>query len=682
MKLVYLIIYTLLITGNSFGQAATQFDTLTNESLAEKFELYNKTHSSAILFLHTDKTLYTNNEPIWFRAYLISKMNDSFPDHNVLSIALVSENSRKVVLQAKYLFESGNGSGNLLLPDTIESGHYLLLAYTNKVDEHTKPVAVFTQSIVIKNIQQYSNTKNAKSPDTALHSNALNSSKRISPISTDLDIQPETTNNNIFIKLDEAVINDTIRFAISCTQNRKLKILIHNYRQGYAFFNVDVHPKEQFITVALEHMPKGIAAICILDTLGNLLTERLFFAHYDHKINVMVNTGKQQYQPKEKITVNIKLTDESGLPVQGLVSVACVQSNRIQSNLKQDIESTIYLKDDLGLLPGLNGNSGTASKIYIENLLLAKGWGKHKWSDLMNTNSIKTFGEDHSLTFTGSVTKLDQPLKKPVSLTIVNDSAVKLISTNDMGLFTIQHEDLETRNNKKIWMILNQKNTEGYTININDPYTVMNDKIATELKFEPLDNLTNQQLDSVQIISNFKNSKTLTNIVIKAKHNYNPFVIQRDVHGFNTNACGDYACAMYDDLNCTLSFHDLNNTIVPIKGKMYYKLVFDDHGRLIWRFPEEYRGCSLEEYNKTSISYLPSINTPTHFIGADYDLPDSPPEQYLSTVYWNPAIAVNNGLATFSFTASDLQGKFDLIVQGISLNDVLYGESSFFVKKL
>jgi hypothetical protein len=123
--------------------------------LEERFQYFSKKHSAATLFLHIDKSVYTNNEKIWFGAYLIDTTQNQV-SHKLLSMFLVGEHNRKVELDAKFKIEKGVSSGSIRLPDTIPPGSYQLLSYTNVLDNRGSPVAQFSAPIEIKSITQQS----------------------------------------------------------------------------------------------------------------------------------------------------------------------------------------------------------------------------------------------------------------------------------------------------------------------------------------------------------------------------------------------------------------------------------------------------------------------------------------------------------------------------------------------
>ncbi|MEO5682342.1 MAG: hypothetical protein ABIQ88_06850 [Chitinophagaceae bacterium] len=116
----------------------------------QKINQYNVAHPKQVLFIQTDKTLYTNNETVWFAAYLLQDIKDNLLKADILTVAVVEESSRKTAIQKKYLLENGLCPGSLLLPDSIMPGNYELLAFTNLVNKAGAPLAVFRQPMTIK----------------------------------------------------------------------------------------------------------------------------------------------------------------------------------------------------------------------------------------------------------------------------------------------------------------------------------------------------------------------------------------------------------------------------------------------------------------------------------------------------------------------------------------------------
>jgi hypothetical protein len=97
-----------------FNTAQSQ-SKLSDEAFLEKLVLYRNNDPSGLLFVHTDKTLYTNNEDLWFSAYLLKNGASSLENHQILSLALIRESDRSVYLQEKYIMVAGLAFGSLAL---------------------------------------------------------------------------------------------------------------------------------------------------------------------------------------------------------------------------------------------------------------------------------------------------------------------------------------------------------------------------------------------------------------------------------------------------------------------------------------------------------------------------------------------------------------------------------------
>lgn len=127
---------------------------------------YRKVNKNSFLYLHHDKSTYTNNEKIWFSAYLFKTPN-LLNEHKILNVSLIDESTKGVVLSEKFFITDGLSSGFLLLPDSIAPGKYHLLANTNVLDHSRQPLAVFSSSIKVLNISQQTFTSSFTLIDSA-----------------------------------------------------------------------------------------------------------------------------------------------------------------------------------------------------------------------------------------------------------------------------------------------------------------------------------------------------------------------------------------------------------------------------------------------------------------------------------------------------------------------------------
>lgn len=139
-----IIILLSFITGTARAQ---HHELAVLDALDSSFMQYAAGRQTPDLFLHIDKTVYVRQENIWFTAYVMSQ--DSIPPQHTLYTLLVEEATRKIVLSERFVLEAGLGGGTLFLPDSLPTGEYRLLAYTNSYLNHPQQ-SVFQQPISIR----------------------------------------------------------------------------------------------------------------------------------------------------------------------------------------------------------------------------------------------------------------------------------------------------------------------------------------------------------------------------------------------------------------------------------------------------------------------------------------------------------------------------------------------------
>ncbi len=134
------------------------------DSLPGKINLYGIKNQSPLLFIHFDKTIYSNNENVWFTAYLF---NADYSKYKTLSLALIKDDSRAILMEDRFVISNGLSFGNTFVPDTVGPGNYTFIATTNRL-VNGKPDVVFTQPVTIKTGDQQSYTASLNPIDTSV----------------------------------------------------------------------------------------------------------------------------------------------------------------------------------------------------------------------------------------------------------------------------------------------------------------------------------------------------------------------------------------------------------------------------------------------------------------------------------------------------------------------------------
>ncbi|MFD0942103.1 RNA-binding protein [Pedobacter boryungensis] len=763
---------------------------------------YALAKSTSNLFVHFDKNVYSNNETSYFTGYLIQQAKTATIKHRVMSVALIRDVDSTLAFEDKFLMDKGLCFGSLKLPDSIPTGNYRFLAYTDKLINGI-PEAIFVQNITIKsNIDapfkasiKLAEMPNAESKSYKVLVSATTKDDRFLPkplqvsykygnvrknILTDasgqslitLVPQANTVDPNIYVKLkaekdssfinlalpriknkaivkfypeggnmvnglrssigwevkdqqqmpvvlkaflyknqkvidtietssygigkfhitpeigadytiklihsglvdtlyhlpksfetgltltmQNAIAKDTVRINLKNIGFKKFTILVHNFRTCFLTTPFVMDGENINIKVPLTNVPKGLTTITILDSTNRPLAERMFFAHYDDPEKISVITDQQTYKQREKVNLKLNLKVDKN----ALVSIACVQNNRLEVKKMTDIESYTYLNNELNSLP-INTKGNSYKDInYLEQILLIKGWRRYTWQGLQSINSTDTTAIVDSLKMSGQAKRLKKEITDSLVVGSMGAQQISLINTTKTGLFNLSVENLITPSGNKMYLFLNKadKIPNGTKILIHDEFNSMNQKLAKSTAIEQPILPSTLQNNTELVLRTDEKAIRLKEVVINNKNDNN-------FNGTGANACGDYVCS-YNNLNCRNHPNGTPGNHPPVTGKIYN----------VNGIPTTYQGCTVVDQNIFTL--VKGIHLQKEFYLSDYNDPVEP--AFFSTVYWNYGAILNTGKDTeLSFYTSDITGKFRIVVQGITDKDVIYAENFFEVK--
>jgi hypothetical protein len=483
---------------------------------------------------------------------------------------------------------------------------------------------------------------------------------------------PEASTDAVALRILHAVANDTLNLSVTSRYEKRITLLVHYYNSVFGKVKLVLQPLAmKNIKVALLNVPKGVNTITILDSLNKPLAERNFFSAYNSTIKPEVTLPKTAYNKKEKVNVKMNLKDNKGNPVQGIVSIACVQGNRISENIKTDIETYTYLTSALGGLPFRAFDRPYDNKGYLENLLLISRLIHNRQK--ISVDSIDAAGNLRSVEFQGYVTRFNKKLNKSVKLTILRDSVVDIIQTKQDGSFYLTAQNMITAYGKKISVLINENNKEGYNVTLKSPeFNIKGLEVDDfqNLDFKNDENTDNTYQDGLSV---FENINQLSEVIIKGKKDN--AVFESFSSSYQGNPCGDYI-AICNGLNCPLPGHNYLKK-APIKGRMYIRhVIINDI--ITSNVPVLYSGCV--DQPKSNVFTFDGVNTTKEFYGILEYSAQSTGMDYISTIYWNPGLIIaQDGSASFSFITSDIPGEFKIVVDGIGTNELIHIEKEFTV---
>jgi hypothetical protein len=101
------------------------------DSILSKFLNYRKEVLQEKMFVHSDRDIYLTGETMWLKVYTVDGSFHAPSDvSKVAYVEIVDINNTPIVME-KIALENGVGTGSVFLPASLNSGSYLLRAYTS-----------------------------------------------------------------------------------------------------------------------------------------------------------------------------------------------------------------------------------------------------------------------------------------------------------------------------------------------------------------------------------------------------------------------------------------------------------------------------------------------------------------------------------------------------------------------
>ncbi len=100
------------------------------ELLQRKFDHYIREVAWEEVFVHSDRQEYVAGEVLWVQVTAVDRRTDKPSEMSRIGYVELLNGENRPVAQLRIRLDAGCGNGQVILPDTLSSGTYLLRAYT------------------------------------------------------------------------------------------------------------------------------------------------------------------------------------------------------------------------------------------------------------------------------------------------------------------------------------------------------------------------------------------------------------------------------------------------------------------------------------------------------------------------------------------------------------------------
>lgn len=88
-------------------------------------------HAIERVFVHTDRDIYIAGETIFFKLYIINEGSHRLSEISNIANLMIRSSTNNTIAKIRIKVEHGLSNGSIFLPDTLSSGTYQLIGFTN-----------------------------------------------------------------------------------------------------------------------------------------------------------------------------------------------------------------------------------------------------------------------------------------------------------------------------------------------------------------------------------------------------------------------------------------------------------------------------------------------------------------------------------------------------------------------
>ena len=383
------------------GPVATQGKLAPADSLTERISsAFNEQFrfQSPAVFVHIDKPMYATGDQLWMSAYLLdATSHERIDGEAAVQVDLLT--SAGVLVQHQWMkVTDGRGQGNFRLSDTLATGTYQLLAFTDGDEGHKRPA--FERFVGIYNLLRGELPGNgdsaAKVPDVQIlpeggrwisglparlgvkivhpngHGLAIDGRivdelgaevarfKASQRGMTSVTMQPGAQrtyyadvvyNNQLHhiplpkpdlegMALSADAVTDTTRLALTIMSTNRVAadsvhILVQQRGRVVDQRKVLLQNGLAKISLPMTGWSPGIAQITLYDAGARPQAERLVFVpDVAAPVRVVVGVNKTRYEPREQVIMSVSL-DDNGSPASAALSASITDAGKVPGDTSE-----------------------------------------------------------------------------------------------------------------------------------------------------------------------------------------------------------------------------------------------------------------------------------------------------------------------------------------------------------
>lgn len=748
-----------------------------HKDLQEKLDGYYYRNMPVKISLFFNQSQYAPGDTAFYRAaFFTAHDHEPIKGRQIINVIL-TDNQGARIKEQKILVENGWGRNQLIVPATLTPAAYTVVAYSDWMRNHDARLFSYNKMLITKGKQL--------APDHSRHfglfpeggvlsagvNNKIvalgkpgsvvnvtdNSGKTVASCTIDKNgiglfylMALENEQYNGLMGQEKTRLPSPSSLGISMvttppSPGKPLKIAFEKseaIKSDESFYLAIVNQRKVYysakgafggrrnaiLSVPYENLLPGLSLITVFREDGTAIFNRIIFVRDFDQAMVETKFSAATFSPREKVSVDLQLTDSNGKPVEGKFSVSVLDSalmanSTIQSMVRQ-LSTTDLPFSGIGepLLEGMDDYA-------FNNFLVSQEWLRYKWADVMEGKTFDRYPLQANLQFTG---QLKHPEETPfgdstiVTFYLQRDVMVYQSMVGPDGkfdfpiLFDFQDYDevyyrVETKKRevKGVTLAPEPSSVPAFTLpewretSLPSAYGLFaTDRALVDGAYTPVKALQSYTFRSKTALDGIRQEYFIPDREVKLTdyalfptmaetfREVIPFVAHRVVNSRNvlrvflydekTMSTNDPVLiidgVMTDDFDYLMSLKPENVDVVKVLSSKKNKEKFGPIGRNgVVIVETKIPGNAKNVPRSKSMFYATGVSQPLVFSNISEKSFQPRVPVMRSCLYWNPEIRTDaDGKATFYFYTTDNTGAFTIIMDGLTVNgEPVHAEEKF-----
>ncbi len=256
---------------------------------------------------------------------------------------------------------------------------------------------------------------------------------------------PRAERDGYTLSIDDITADD-VNLIIRSTSASEVSLIASIRGKTHFSTGLKIEKGKNKVKIPLDKLPMGVAQITLFDQSGIARAERLAFVNMDEGMSINIKTNKDQYLPREKVEMEISVTDADNQPIQTDLSVAVVDDQLLSfaDDKSSNLLSWMMMEADLDIEvdePSFYFDESEAdADLAMDYLLMTTGWRRFDWKTLAANDFPKLESRGERMVLAGTVLD-DQgnPINK-AKIKIIGENTIT--NTESDGYFEMDGVDL------------------------------------------------------------------------------------------------------------------------------------------------------------------------------------------------------------------------------------------------